>query len=235
VNSDGRAKLDTLAIVETPEGVELALRAAGPAVRSLAWMIDVLVVGALLIACMIVAGLLGATGAGLALLGMFALSWGYDLTCELRWGATPGKRALGLRVVRIDGTPVTWVDSALRNLLRFADLLPFAYGIGLCSCLASRRFQRLGDHVAGTLVVYDASSAARVRRRAAEAAEPYAPPFALASDEQRAVIDFAERSTGLSPARCVELAEIVEPLVGARGDLARRRLLGVAAWVRGEA
>jgi uncharacterized RDD family membrane protein YckC len=225
-------RLDTAAVVETPEGVELELRAAGPVPRSLAWTIDVAILLAVLTVLAILVPLVGASGIGFVALAAFALLWGYDIAWELAWGATPGKRALGLRVVRTDGTPVTWVDSALRNLLRTADALPFGYALGLCACLSSPRFQRFGDLVAGTLVVH--VDRPRARRRSPEAAVPFAPPLPLSSEEQRVVIDYAARASALSRARCIELAEIVEPLVGARGELARARLLGLAAWSRGD-
>ncbi|TAJ02887.1 MAG: RDD family protein [Planctomycetota bacterium] len=229
---DAGPRLDTAAVIETPEGVELALRAAGPVPRSLAWTIDVAVLVAVVTVLLMLIPLVGESGIGFVLLAMFALWWGYDFVCELAWGATPGKRALGLRVVRTDGTPVTWVDSALRNLLRAADVLPFGYCLGLCACLSSPRFQRFGDLVAGTLVVH--VDRPRARRQRPEAAAPFAPPLPLSTEEQRTVIDYATRAGTLSRARCVELAEIVEPLVGARGELARTRLLGLAAWLRGD-
>ncbi|MBM3975788.1 MAG: RDD family protein [Planctomycetes bacterium] len=225
-------RLDTAARVETPEGVELELRAAGPIPRSLAWSLDILLVLAIAVAYSAAMVQLGAAGHGLVLLGYFALSWGYDLLFEVLWGATPGKRAMGLRVVRTDGTPVTWVDSGLRNLLRFADLLPFGYGIGLACCMSNERFQRLGDLVAGTLVVHSGKS--RTPRSRAQASAPFAPPFALTREEQRAVIDFAERAASIAPGRQIELAELLEPVLGAQGETARTRLLGLAAWSRGE-
>lgn len=230
--SERAAKLDTAAKVETPEGVELELRAAGPVPRSLAWTIDVAILLAIVLAFALLIPLLGQSGLGFVLLAMFAVWWGYDIAFELAWGATPGKRALGLHVVRTDGTPVTWVDSALRNLLRAADVLPFCYGFGLFACLSNPRFQRLGDLVAGTLVVH--VERPRGRRARPETAAPFAPLLPLSREEQRSVIDYAARASSLSPARRTELAEIAEPLLGARGELARVRLLGLAAWLRGD-
>ena len=65
-----------------------------------------------------------------------------------------GKRALGLRVVNANGTPVGWVASVVRNLMRTVDMLPLLYGFGLVAALADRHSRRFGDMVAGTLVVH---------------------------------------------------------------------------------
>jgi uncharacterized RDD family membrane protein YckC len=70
------------------------------------------------------------------------------------WAATPGKRALGLKVVMDDGLPVTPAASLIRNLLRAADFLPFLYAAGLISMLVRADFKRLGDLAAGHVVVH---------------------------------------------------------------------------------
>ena len=72
-------------------------------------------------------------GAGLTLIFLwrFALMWGYFLFFEWLWqGQTPGKRVLGIRVIRRNGTSLSFVQSALRNLVRFVDLMPGFYGVG---------------------------------------------------------------------------------------------------------
>ncbi len=85
----------------------------------------------------------------------FLLEWLYPVAFELtRWGATPGKRALGLKVVMDNGLPVTPAASLTRNLLRVADFLPFLYGFATVCLLTRRDFKRLGDLAAATLVVY---------------------------------------------------------------------------------
>ena len=66
---------------------------------------------------------------------------------------------MGLKVVTTSGSPPTLGASMLRNLLRFADFLPFGYLFGVVTCLSNRNFQRIGDLVADTLVVYDAKPA----------------------------------------------------------------------------
>src|SRR3712207_3477183 len=85
-----------------------------------------------------------------------SLIWsGYFALFEWAWsGQTPGKRWLRLRVIREDGRPVTFWEASARNLVRIFDMTPFPfYSIGLVSVFISRRDQRIGDMVAGTVVV----------------------------------------------------------------------------------
>ena len=88
-------------------------------------------------------------------LGSFALYNGYFILFEwLLNGQTPGKRLLHIRVIKQGGYALRFFDTLLRNLLRVVDFLPLFYGVGLTSLLLTRDSQRLGDLVAGTLVVY---------------------------------------------------------------------------------
>ncbi len=224
--------LDTLHVVEAPEGVRLSLRAAGPVARLIAYSVDVSIRSFGYAALgFLFATLVPELAGPLILLLVFAGEWGYPVLCEvLRAGQTPGKQVVGLRVVHADATPVGWSSSVLRNLLLAADLLPGTYLSGLASMLATRNFQRLGDLAAGTLVVY-------VERRVeptgvAPNAAPLAPPLPLELDEQRAVIAFAERVGWLSDARADEIAALATPL-HAPGEPARERLLRIAAWLLG--
>lgn len=224
--------IDSVRDIETPEGVDMALSVAGPVVRALAWSLDQLIRGAGYLAVGSVLGLLGEAGMGLLLIVIFGLEWFYPVWFEVRWrGQTPGKRAMGLAVVHDDGTPVGWAASILRNLLRFADFLPFAYLFGFASMVASPGFQRLGDLAASTLVVY------RERRGkppviAEGAALPLPEPLTL--QEQRAVIAFAERAPAWTVERQGELAGLAEGLVGAaQGQDAVARLTGMARWLVG--
>lgn len=225
--------LDTLHVVEVPEGVELSLRAAGPVARSIAWSIDVSIRSMAYLGCAtFLFPFFAELALPLTLLLVFAGEWTYPVLFEvLRDGQTPGKQVVGLRVVNGDGTPVGWSTSILRNLLMAADFLPGTYLVGLAAMLATRDFNRLGDLAAGSLVVYvdEPSDAAAP----ADEVPPLAPPLALEVEEQRAVIAFAERIPWLSEARAVELAELATPL-HAPGEAARERLLRIAAWLRGK-
>lgn len=224
--------LETLHRVETPEGVRLALRPAGPVPRALAWSVDLTIRSTVyaafgLSALMVVPNISGA----LTVLLLFVGEWFYPVLFEvLRDGRTPGKAAVGLRVVNDDGTPVTWSGSLLRNLLLAADALPGSYLAGLVSMLLSRDFRRLGDLAAGTLVVHTEPAEAP-EGGVPESLAPLAPPVALDLAEQRALIGFAERAERLSTARADELAALATPLHGT--EPARERLARIGAWLMG--
>ncbi|MDP2025501.1 RDD family protein [Sulfuriferula sp.] len=222
--------LDTYRAIETPEGVELRLRVAGPVARSLAWVIDLLIRGGVYVVLAIAMSQLGKFGIGLLLLSLFLFEWFYPVLFEVyQHGQTPGKRALGLRVVDDDGAPVGWSASMIRNLLRFVDFLPVMYGFGLVSMLLHGDFKRLGDIAAGTRVVYQdgKSQPPTVPDDAAQA-----PRQRLTLDEQRAVISFAERARSLSPERTAELAGIVAPQ--ATPTAAIHQLYATANWLLGK-
>ena len=163
--------LDTDAIVEAPEHIVFRYVVAGPARRAVAQIIDLCVCyGALLILSVIVmvtfAGLEAVTGfkspvggslldagVGVILVIAFAAQWLYSFLWEGFTGRSPGKIALGLRVVMVSGQPIGFGAAALRNVLRAADVLPGTYLVGVVAMALSRRFQRIGDLVAGTMVV----------------------------------------------------------------------------------
>ena len=223
--------LDTLRQVETPEGVILFLRPAGVVPRAAAWAIDALFRFAIYLMCATLLGLLGVAGLGISMLVMFLLYWFYMVLFEcLNHGRTPGKLAMGLRVVSADALPVGWTASLVRNLLRVADMMPALYGFGLASMLLGRDFKRLGDRVAGTLVVHD-----RPARKTAmpESGQAIRPPFTLSTEEQVTLLSFAERSAYLTDARQMELADLLEPVTGLTGPKAVKRLLAYAGWIAG--
>jgi uncharacterized RDD family membrane protein YckC len=224
--------IDTLCAVETPEGVELAFSPAGPVPRALAWIVDAGIRCALYLALASALHGLGRVGLGLTLLVLFLLEWFYPVAFEvLDGGQTPGKKLLGLRVLRADGAPVGWSRSTVRSLLAFADFLPFGFAAGLTAMLLGRRCQRLGDLAAGTLVVH--VEPLQAHQAAQGGAEALAPPFPLTLPEQRAIMGFAERAPGLTQERARELADLLEPLTGARGDEGVRRLNAMARSLRG--
>lgn len=225
-------KLDTMRTVETPEGVELTLRAAGPTSRILAWILDQLVRIVVYFFAGIGLSFLGHLGMGLLSILVFLLEWFYPVYFEVyRFGSTPGKSALGLTVVNDDGTPVDFSRSFIRNALRVADFLPFFYLIGLTTMVLNRDFKRLGDIVGGTVVVYKDRPVVPAKLAPAVAV-PVSVPLGLS--EQRAIIDFAERAPGLSRDRAFELAEVIEPLAGSPAPIAAKRLLGMAHWLSGK-
>lgn len=230
-------KTDTLRTLLLPEGVELELHPAGPLTRGQAWMIDLLWLMLWYLIAGIIIGLsasaLGFGAAGLSLLLAFLLNWGYHIFYEGRTGATPGKRRMGLHVVTTEGAPIGWTAAFLRNVLRVADFLPAGYLIGLVSCMSTKRFQRLGDIVAGTVVVYRDPEPSRLPpRELLLSANPAPPPLALSREERSAVIHFAERASLWSPERQQELAAHLRPVTGTGGPEGVRRLLDMGVWLR---
>jgi len=220
--------IDTLRPVSLPEGVEITLRLAGPVTRARAWFLDFAL--RLLLASSLpgIFQVFGKVGYGLAMVTSFAIWVLYPIVLEAIWGATPGKRLCNLVVVMSDGTPLTWPASALRNVMRFADMLPIGYAVGLSSMLLDSQFRRLGDLAAGTVVIHRDHVTATTKTAAA--AQPVAPPVALTPLEQRAILDFAERRRSWSADRAAELAELAVPLVGSlRGEEAVTRVAGIAA------
>lgn len=220
---DGRLSLTT------PEGTRLLLTPAGPAPRAWAWALDLLVwLTFMMLANWLLAGPRMAQGV-LAVLA-FLSYWGYPVLCEVYFhGQTLGKRALGLQVRRDNGLPVGWRESALRNLLLVADFLPLAYAAGLACMLYDRQFRRLGDIVAGTLVVYRDKT---LPRPAVREAQPLPLPFPITSAQQRALADLFEREDGLPPARLEELGSIAEPLTGHTGAASLELLRSYAAGLQ---
>jgi uncharacterized RDD family membrane protein YckC len=220
--------LDTTYDIATPEGVELQLSAAGLAPRALAWLIDAAVKGVALMAAGALLAAFGDFGQGLYLLAAFLLLWFYNVLFEvLNHGATPGKRYMGLSVMNVNGTPVGWSGSLTRNLIRVVDTLPGCYAFGCICVLVTRKFQRLGDLAAGTVVVH------RPRERqpvpdGGVAARPLTVPLSL--EEQQAIVDFRERTAGLNADRAEELAALLKPVLG---DVDANRLLGYAGWLAG--
>ncbi len=224
-------KLDTWRQVEAPEGVELELRVAGPLPRASAWALDLLmrvfvhstVGGALQV--------FGGVGLALAVIFAFLVEWGWSIGFEVfHSGATPGKKLVGIQVVQDDGAPVGWTQSSLRNLLRLADMLPFGYVFGLISCFADEDFKRLGDRVAGTVVVHVDPE---TKLPPLGKAEPCPLPILLTLEEQAALVDFAARAPLWTSARRVEVADQAEALTRLTGVEGVRRLFGMAHWIQG--
>jgi uncharacterized RDD family membrane protein YckC len=155
---DAPLKLDGTHTVLTPEYVEFTFVLAGLMSRFFAWFIDALVALGITLGLGVAAALLeavaGGVGAVLALVGYFVINWGYMTFLEVIWsGQTLGKRVMGLRVISETGVRVTPLQSLLRNLARLIDSTPAIYLVGGLTALFSRSQQRLGDLIAGTIVV----------------------------------------------------------------------------------
>jgi uncharacterized RDD family membrane protein YckC len=125
-----------------------------------------------------------------------------------------------------------WGYSVVRNLLRVVDALPGVYGVGLACTLIDPHARRLGDIVAGTMVIHVADLPAG-QEIPALTALPL--PLVLASDEQAALVEFAERAGQLTVQRQEELANLLTPLTGQRDTGAIRQLVAHANWLLGRA
>ena len=227
------AALDTLHTVETPEGVELALRLAGVVPRSLAFAIDVsLRLAVYFFALFPLTIWLEKLGLAVWFLVIALGEVIYPVTFELLAdGQTIGKRVVGIRVVHDDGTRIRWQASLVRNLLTAADALPGTYLFAVASMICSQRFRRIGDHAAGTVVVY--AEAKPAAGAPAAAVLPAPPPIALSPDESAAVLAFGARAHELSPGRREELASLAAPLVVRGRGPAAAQVEAIAAHLRG--
>lgn len=189
--------------IETPEAVLVSFPVASFGSRGLAALIDVVALAGIMLAELLVMGggmylfvrltgsafdLLGPWAIAAAIFVLFATYWGYYIFGEVvRNGRTLGKRVMRIRVVREDGSRVSVLDSAIRNIVRAVDLLPGTYAVGIVSMVLSRTSQRLGDMAAGTVVI---------------AEEPPArlPVAGGSAEEARDLVsEYLERRPALSP------------------------------------
>jgi uncharacterized RDD family membrane protein YckC len=217
---------EDILIIETPERVPLHFALASIGNRFLACALDhaiqvftlvIVVIGFTLIANYSSLGEQLSSAPkwvkAILIIVVFLISSGYFAFFEWVWnGQTPGKRILKLRVIREDGRPVTFWEAAVRNLVRSVDMMPLPfYSIGLIAVFVSSSDQRVGDMVAGTVVV---------REREAEApafanvfASPVSDPALRRSFKP---VDFVAELTPLTESEI----EVVETFLRRRWDLA---------------
>jgi hypothetical protein len=164
----------------------------------------------------------------------------YDVSFEvLGSGKTPGKRWTGLRVARSGGRPISLVRSAIRNVLRIIDVLPAFYAVGMTAIFVTERNQRVGDLVAGTLVVRERVGERRAAARTAPEAVDPGPAAAwdlgaISAGDTAAITAFLERRSDLAGDRRAaiarELAHRLRPRVaGAPADIPDERFLELIA------
>jgi uncharacterized membrane protein SpoIIM required for sporulation/uncharacterized RDD family membrane protein YckC len=235
LTTSSRPDLRQHLVIETPEQVALDYEIAGVGSRAAAAVIDQAIVLAVVVAMVLVftishiAGSLFGPLAGAIMLGAgFAIWYGYFIFFEaFRQGQTPGKRWLGIRVVSESGHAVSRSGAVVRNLLRAADFLPPPYLGGALLVALHPRGRRLGDIVAGTVVVRDHPA----ERRAVPDSEPAALAEAPELDDRefRLLDSFVSRADQLAPSArsrlATELAQrLAQPLAGMppEGDLLHR-------------
>lgn len=161
-----RPNIDQLTI-ETPEQTPLEFPLAGIGSRFLAVALDTVIQAVAFLAALVAAEIFFAFSlefnrasitweAALMVIFAFLLYYGYFAVFESLWnGQTPGKRKAGIRVIKDNGASITVGDAVSRNLLRLVDQLPGMYGVGLLTMMLNRQNKRLGDFVAGTVVVHE--------------------------------------------------------------------------------
>ena len=238
------AQIDSSVEIVTPENIAFRYRVAGPFRRFPAFALDMLIRAALLIAISILcamAGMIVGAVAPLALLiGYFLIEWFYGGIFEtLLNGQTPGKWVMGIRVLSVDGQPITPVQAVLRNILRFVDMMPLlswqifgapvpiygipTFGFALVAAALSPRFQRLGDIVCGTIVVIEErrwlTGVAKLEDpRAAQLAGYIPMDFRINRSLARALAAYVDRRRFFSAARRREVAHhLAVPLLARFG------------------
>jgi uncharacterized RDD family membrane protein YckC len=223
--------------VETPERVAVSLELAGLGARAFAWLTDAACIFLLWVTALLVYSIggdlvrevqaLSWAGQLLAVLLVFAAGWGWDVGWELlAGGRTPGKRVAGIRVVRADGGPPGLVESLLRNVLRAVEL-PRGYAPAILMVGLGARQQRLGDLVAGTLVVkqrrFDLSRYDLLEDAAAAAGRwPLLHGRAVAAlgpEGYERVAGFLQRRPELDPAARARVAERLAAALAARAGV----------------
>lgn len=155
--------------IDTPEQINLEYELAGPGSRFMALFVDLMIQLIAVIVVLIVMSFAGiafnpfrSSGnwmLALMLLLIFSVQWGYFAIFEILWkGQTPGKRQAGIRVINETGREASVYEAVARNLLRVVDALPGPYALGAIVMFLSPQSKRIGDYVAGTVVVHDRKS-----------------------------------------------------------------------------
>lgn len=219
--------LDATLDVVTPENIAFEYRLAGPFRRLPALILDYCIrIAAQMVLAYFLMATIGFVSIGLALfillLMFFVLEWFYFVIFEtLLNGQTPGKYILGLRVLDKHGQPINGMQAALRNLFRLADFFIGLLVLGVMG--ASRRYQRLGDLVAGTIVVVEErqwlTGVAKLDDPRAIQLAAYLPPnFVVTRSMAKALATYVERRRFFTPPRRKEVARhLAEPLLARFG------------------
>ncbi|MBV8333286.1 MAG: RDD family protein [Candidatus Eremiobacteraeota bacterium] len=230
--------------IRTPESIEFNYELAGLGSRFLALVVDQVIQIAVLLgiffAIVAAASRLpegravaasaeaekigGAILVALVVIVVFTILFGYFIAFEALWnGQTPGKKLLGIRVVRDGGYPVDFGAALIRNLIRVGELALGYYLLAALSTVLSPENKRLGDYAAGTIVVRDAKLGL-ARRRDALMPPEYAPTLYLSGEERALIKRFLERRDVLDPSKRRELAAKLAERVRDRLSPELRRL-----------
>ena len=214
--------------IETPEQIPLEFPLAGIGSRFLAIALDTLIQALGFLLILFIAATLLPTAArftpraltwaaAIFLLCGFVLYSGYYALFEIFWnGQTPGKRLVRLRVISDSGRPVTVYEAVVRNLLRIIDQLPGLYVVGIISVFLTARNKRLGDIVAGTVVVHERTMQESQPDFAAAASTAPFPGLQITAEELELIERFLQRRYDLSPEVRRQSAEQIAARLSAR-------------------
>jgi uncharacterized RDD family membrane protein YckC len=231
----------TIVTVYTAEGIAYNIECAGLFVRACSFAIDTVIQWVIILTVWIIQNALhGATGSWILLLAMFLVDWFYHFAWEVAGGGqSPGKRLMGIRVVQNDGSPISLSSSLLRNLMRFTDMFLFLYMIALLCISGSSGFRRIGDWVAGTLVVWTAAGRVKSANYDLPAdIVPIVPKKPLSYEEKKTILMFARRYSILGKMRANEIASAwVEKYFDTEEHIEDPAfyILGIALYYRGGA
>ena len=198
--------------VPSAEGIDLDLVLAGVGSRGAAQVVDFLLEVLLLFVVALAASAFGDAGVAVLAISSLLIFLGYPILFEaFNDGRSIGKVLLGIRVVAIDGSPETFLEAVIRNVVRFIDVLPGVYTVGFIAVLATPRSQRIGDLAASTLVVR------RAKAPEGPPAVPWSPApvevlstwdlSALSDEEVAAVREFLGRRAQFAPQARAQLAD----------------------------
>jgi len=231
--------------IVTPEAVVLDLETAGFASRAAAAAIDlaaqmvILLIVLALIGVAVVNGVSESTGNTLVAFAVFGIIFGYPILFETLWrGRTPGKAALRLRAVTVDGAPIHLREAALRAMGGIVDrLLPPGGITGVLFVIGSSRHQRVGDLLAGTIVIRDPRQyvpAPALWFSAPWGLDEYAAgidPSAITSEQYTVIRSFLTRVDTLTPAARLEIATDLADRISTVVDFARHGRIAPEAYL----
>lgn len=224
--------LDERIVISTPEGVDLEASVAGVGTRFLAILVDLSVWLLLFVILGIFVSLSRIASRQLSsivgVVGIFVIVFGYDIICEtFNRGRTPGKAALGLRVIQVDGNREGFFNSAIRNLVRLIEVFLFPI-IAVTAITTSAKRQRVGDMLANTVVINERAARAPALQLLLPAAYLDDAPFllwdtsAVSAADLAVVRRFLERRSMLVPAARwsigSDLADRIKQRVGGAPD-----------------
>jgi uncharacterized RDD family membrane protein YckC len=229
----GEILVNQHADIKTPEYVSIQFQLAGLGSRTAAFIIDqllLMIVNILILLILVLATIglpssmllaqLEPVALGITIIVLFILNWGYFFAFEFfSGGRTIGKKVLGIRVIQENGHSITLLSSLIRNLMRIIDSLPTGYFLGLVMIFFHSQHKRLGDVVAGTIVVHERHS----RKKKQSPLEKEIAKRGLRKEDlridERTLVSFGPKDWQLISSYCHRLTQLVED---EKADLTRQ-------------